>query len=88
MGRRHIEYINASGDCQLVAICDPDSGAAELAAKYGVPFFHDAFEALDLASPDGAIIAAPTQTARRACPGMHPPRNRASGREAGHRRAR
>lgn len=61
MGRRHIEYVNASGDCQLVAICDPDSGAAELAAKYGVPIFYDAFEALDLASPDGAIIAVPTQ---------------------------
>ncbi len=60
MGRRHIDYVNASGDCQLVAICDPDSGVAELAARNEVPLFHDAFEALDLASPDGAIIAAPT----------------------------
>ena len=60
MGRRHIEYVNASDECQLVAICDPDASAAELAAKSEVPFFHDAYEALDLASPDGAIIAAPT----------------------------
>ena len=60
MGRRHIDYVNTSGDCQLVAICDPDSGVAELAARNEVPLFHDAFEALDLASPDGAIIAAPT----------------------------
>ena len=60
MGRRHIDYVNASLDCQLVCICDSDSRVAELAAKYEVPFFLDAFEALDLASPDGAIIAAPT----------------------------
>ena len=60
MGRRHIDYVNASGECQLVAICDPDAGVAELAAKNEVPLFHDEFEALDLAAPDGAIIAAPT----------------------------
>lgn len=60
MGRRHIDYVNASGECQLVAICDPDSAVAKLAAKNEVPLFHDAFEALDLAAPDGAIIAAPT----------------------------
>ena len=60
MGRRHIEYVNASDECKLVAICDPDARAAELAAKSEAPFFRDAFEALDLASPDGAIIAAPT----------------------------
>ena len=61
MGRRHIEYVSASEACQLAAVCDPDSGAAALAAENGVPFFHDSIEALDLASPDGAIIAAPTQ---------------------------
>ena len=60
MGRRHVDYVNASDDCQLVAICDPDSGVAELAARNEVPFFYDEFEALDLAAPDGAIIAAPT----------------------------
>ncbi len=61
MGRRHIEYVNASGECQLAGICDPDPGAAGLAAHVDAPFFLDALEALDLASPDGAIIAAPTQ---------------------------
>ena len=60
MGRRHIEYVNESNDCQLVCICDPDSGVAALAAENEVPFFHDEFQALDLAAPDGAIIAAPT----------------------------
>lgn len=60
MGRRHIEYVKASDDCQLIAICDSDSGAAGLAAENEVPFFYDAHEALDLAAPDGAIIAAPT----------------------------
>ncbi|MDE0462789.1 MAG: Gfo/Idh/MocA family oxidoreductase [Caldilineaceae bacterium] len=60
MGRRHIDYVNASGECQLVAICDPDSAVAKLAAKNEVPLFHDEYEALDLAAPDGAIIAAPT----------------------------
>ncbi len=61
MGRRHIEYISASEACQLAAICDRDAGAAVLAAENGVPFFHDAIEALDLVAPDGAVIAAPTQ---------------------------
>ena len=60
MGRRHIDYVNASRECQMVCICDPDSGVAELAASNEVPFFHNEFEALDLAAPDGAIIAAPT----------------------------
>ena len=60
MGRRHIDYVNASRECQMVCICDPDSGVAALAARNEVPFFHNEFEALDLAAPDGAIIAAPT----------------------------
>ena len=60
MGRRHVDYVNASNDCQLVCICDPDTGVAALAAENEVPFFHDEFQALDLAAPDGAIIAAPT----------------------------
>ena len=60
MGRRHIEYVDASDDCELAAVCDSDAKAAALAATYGVPFFHDAYEALDLAAPDGAIIAVPT----------------------------
>ena len=61
MGRRHIDYLCASDACQLAAVCDSDSGAAALAARHEVPFFHDPIEALDLVSPDGAIIAAPTQ---------------------------
>ncbi len=61
MGRRHIEYVNASDDCQLVAIGDPDARTAQLAAHNDVPHFHDEIETLDLAAPDGAIIAAPTQ---------------------------
>ena len=61
MGRRHIEYVNASDDCHLVAIGDPDARTAQLAAHNDVPHFHDELETLDLAAPDGAIIAAPTQ---------------------------
>ncbi len=61
MGRRHIEYVNASDDCHLVAIGDPDARTAQLAAHNDVPHFHDEIETLDLAAPDGAIIAAPTQ---------------------------
>ena len=61
MGRRHIEYIQASESCQLAALCDADSHAARLAVEHDVPFFHDYSEALDLASPDGAIISSPTQ---------------------------
>ena len=48
MGRRHIEYLCASDACQLAAVCDSDSGAAALAARHEVPFFHDSIEALDL----------------------------------------
>ena len=61
MGRRHVEYIGASDCAELAAVCDRDARAATLAAQYGAPHFHDYIEALDLASPDGAIIAAPTQ---------------------------
>ena len=61
MGRRHIAYIEASECAELAAVCDRDAAAATLAAQYGVPHFYDYIEALDLASPDGAIIATPTQ---------------------------
>ena len=61
MGRRHVEYIETSSCADLAAVCDRDARAATLAAQYGVPLFHDYTEALDLAAPDGAIIAAPTQ---------------------------
>lgn len=60
MGRRHIEYVHASGLCELAAICDSDPAAAALAANYNSPFFHSYIEALDLAAPDAAIIASPT----------------------------
>ena len=60
MGRRHIDYLEASPDCRLAAVCDPDASAAGLAADHGVPFFYDAIEMLDQVSPDGAIVAAPT----------------------------
>ena len=60
MGRRHAEYIDACSYAELAALCDRDARTATLAAQYGVPLFHDYTEALDLAAPDGAIIAAPT----------------------------
>ena len=61
MGRKHAEYVDASEHCELVALCDNDSQAGALAAKYSVPHFFNHFEALDLAAPDAAIVAAPTQ---------------------------
>ncbi len=61
MGRRHIEYVNASESGELVALCDNDASAGALAAQYDVPHFFNYMEALDLAEPDGAIVAAPTQ---------------------------
>ena len=61
MGRRHVEYVDASDCAELTAICDSDPQAASLAAQYGVPLFHDHIEALDLASPDGVIVATPTR---------------------------
>ena len=88
MGRRHIEYLCASDACQLAAVCDSNSGAAALAAKHGVPFFHDPIEALDLVSPDGAIIAAPTQLHEELALACIRPRDRNFSRKAGHSYAR
>ena len=61
MGRKHAEYVNASEHSVLVALCDSDSRAGTLAARYDVPHFYDHIEALDLSAADGAIVAAPTQ---------------------------
>jgi predicted dehydrogenase len=59
IGRAHIERIRAHDDCTLVALADPSPGAAELARAEGVALHADLGTMLDLAKPDGVILATP-----------------------------
>jgi UDP-N-acetyl-2-amino-2-deoxyglucuronate dehydrogenase len=48
IGRRHAEIIKGHPDCDLVAVCDVLPEREEQAQAYGVPFFTDAQQMLDL----------------------------------------
>ncbi|MDA9498480.1 Gfo/Idh/MocA family protein [Bradyrhizobium sp. CCBAU 11357] len=59
IGRRHIEVIAASKDCELAGIADPSPAAADLALAHNVPCYPDHRALLGQAKPDGLIIASP-----------------------------
>jgi predicted dehydrogenase len=59
IGRAHLERIRASDACQLVALADPASAAADIAQQAGVPLFCELTTLLDRARPDGVILATP-----------------------------
>lgn len=59
IGRRHIELIQASAECQLAAIVDPSPAAAELANACGVPLYPGLAELFGAQRPDGVILATP-----------------------------
>lgn len=61
IGRRHIELIQASSDCELAAIVDPLPATAAYAASLGVPLHADLDSLLATARPDGVILATPNQ---------------------------
>lgn len=60
IGRKHMQLVSASSDCQLAAICDVDPARAEDADEYRVPFYEDYGALLTEQAPQGVIIATPT----------------------------
>ncbi|MCU1720358.1 MULTISPECIES: Gfo/Idh/MocA family protein [unclassified Pseudomonas] len=61
IGRRHIELIQASNDCELAAIVDPLPATATFANSLGVPLYSDLDSLLTAQRPDGVILATPNQ---------------------------
>ena len=61
IGRRHIELIQTSPDCELAAIVDPLPATAAFADSLGVPLFSDLDSLLNTQPPDGVILATPNQ---------------------------
>lgn len=59
IGRRHIELIQASGDCVLAGIADPSPAAKDYAQARGVPCYPDHRALLAQQKPDGVVIASP-----------------------------
>ncbi|MEP6996885.1 MAG: Gfo/Idh/MocA family oxidoreductase [Betaproteobacteria bacterium] len=59
IGRRHIELIRQSDCCELAAIVDPVSAAADLARECGVPAYRTLAELFAAGPPDAVIAATP-----------------------------
>ncbi len=60
IGRAHIERIQASSECELVALVDPKPAPATLAqAGEHVPVYADLAAMLESQKPDGVILATP-----------------------------
>lgn len=59
IGRRHIELIQASGDCVLAGIADPSPAAKDYAQALNVPCYPDHRALLAQQKPDGLVIASP-----------------------------
>ena len=62
IGRRHAELIRDAANCELLAVCDQDVKHAAHGTSWGVPFYADMETLLDRESPDGVIIATPTES--------------------------
>lgn len=59
IGRRHVELVRASDECDLSALVDPTPASEKLANELGVPHFRTLHELLTEARPDGAVLATP-----------------------------
>ena len=60
IGLRHVELVSQSSDAELVAVVDPDRGAAAIARTAGVPWYRSLGQLLAIEPPDAAIIATPS----------------------------
>ena len=60
MGDRHVELIHSDTGCELVGVCDSDSGKRDVGDKYGVPFFSNIKTLIEKTHPEGAVIATPS----------------------------
>ena len=61
IGRRHIELVAESADCELTAIVEPAESAVELAASLQVTRYTDLTKLIDESPVDGVILATPNQ---------------------------
>ena len=61
IGKRHIEWIGRSAQCELSAIVDPAPAAAGYARTLGVPLHPSLTGLLAQQRPDGMILATPNQ---------------------------
>lgn len=61
IGKRHIEFIEKSGECTLSAIVDPAPGAVELARARNVPLYPSLATLIAKDKPDGVVLATPNQ---------------------------
>ncbi|MDE1165377.1 MAG: Gfo/Idh/MocA family oxidoreductase [Pseudomonas sp.] len=59
IGLRHIELVQASPDCQLLAIVDPSPAAAKVAEAAQVPLYASLEQLFAEQHPDGVILATP-----------------------------
>ncbi|MCH2203210.1 MAG: Gfo/Idh/MocA family oxidoreductase [Fuerstiella sp.] len=61
IGKKHAELIKMHDGCQLLGLCDTDSGRRRIAKQLDVPFYQHIEELIERERPDGAIIATPNQ---------------------------
>ena len=59
VGRRHMELVDESPSCTLVALVDPAPATVEVARTAGVPLYASLPELFAAHDPDGVIIATP-----------------------------
>ncbi|VVN00383.1 Inositol 2-dehydrogenase/D-chiro-inositol 3-dehydrogenase [Pseudomonas fluorescens] len=59
IGRRHIELVQASLSCELVAVVDPVTIPDDYLTALGVPQYADLAALFDNVKPDGVILATP-----------------------------
>ncbi len=59
IGRRHVELVSASKECELAVIVDPAESAIELATTLRVKYFPDLAALFAGAPVDGVILATP-----------------------------
>jgi predicted dehydrogenase len=61
IGKRHIEMVRNSDQCDLSAIVDPSPQAADYAHKLNVPVYKSLSEIFVKDKPDGIVLATPNQ---------------------------
>ena len=59
IGRRHIELIQASPDCEVAGIADPTTEAKAFAEAHQLRWYPDHRALLERETPDGMIVASP-----------------------------
>lgn len=59
IGRRHVELVGRSPECELAGVVDPDPRAATLAGNADAPWYRTLDELLAAGTLDGVIVATP-----------------------------